>query len=143
MEAKGRGRKPMTDEEKRVSKEIARKKVFANESHFLANASEEEKGHYYGCDDLGKLQILRKFKKASKIQVINENPFDSLLSLINTLSKQIKKEVDLLDSAQIDNLKTNIAESGKLIDSVITNKLQEKREKLQRELEEIDRKLAK
>lgn len=143
MEAKGRGRKPMTDEEKRVSKEIARKKVFANEPNFLANASEEEKGRYYSCDDLGKLQILRKFKKASKIHVINESPFDSLVSLINTLSKQIKKEVDLLDSAQIDNLKTKIAESGMLIDSVITIKLQEKREKLQRELEEIERKLAK
>ncbi len=143
MDAKGRGRKPMSDEEKRVSKEIARKKVFANEPNFLANVSEEEKGHYYGCDDLGKLQLLRKFKKANKMQVMNESPFDSLVSLISTLSKQIKKEVDLLDNVQIDNLKTKIAESGKLIDSVITTKLHEKREKLQRELEEIERKLSK
>jgi hypothetical protein len=143
MEAKTRGRKPMSDEEKRVAKEIARKKVFSNEPHFLANASEEEKGQYFSCDDLGKLQMLRKFKKVNKLQIINESPFDSLVSLINTLSKQIKKDVDLLDNLQIDNLKSKIAESGKLIDSVIMLKLQEKREKLQRELEEIERKLSK
>lgn len=143
METRTRGRKPMSDEEKKVAKEVAHKKLFSNEGIFLATATEEQKASYYACDDLAKLQMLRKLKKQNKVRTITENPFDSLLSLVQILSKQIKKEVDLLDHAEIDTLKTKIAETEKLIDTVIMEKLQEKREKLQRELEEIEKKLSK